>query len=95
MKQLTTLVLAVTLATTGCACTIGGGNTIKRSGPRPTIAGGAGLVVLGGALAYKTQSDDMNRYSSDGLVTGIGAGLAAAGVVAIVYGASRLSSESE
>jgi hypothetical protein len=97
MKQLTTLALAATLAATGCAGTFGSksssssSNTIKLSGPGPAIVGGIGLVVLGGALAYKTQSDDMNRYNSDGLVTGIGVSLAAAGVVSIIYGASMSS----
>lgn len=98
MKLLTTLALATALATTGCAGTFGSkntsSNTIKLSGPGPAIVGGIGMVVLGGALAYKTQTDDENRYNSDGLVTGIGVGLAAAGVVAIVYGAT-MSSDSE
>lgn len=95
MKLLTTLALAATLATTGCAGTFGGkttsSNTIKLSGPGPAIVGGIGMVVLGGALAYKTQTDGENRYNADGLVTGIGVGLAAAGVVSIVYGASMSS----
>ena len=91
MKLFTTLALAATLAVTGCAGTMGSNNTIKLSGPGPAIVGGIGMVVLGGALAYKTQTDGENRYNSDGLVTGLGVGLAAAGVVSIVYGATRSS----
>ena len=51
--------------------------------------------VLGGVLTYKTRTDDRNEYNTDGLVSGIGIGMMAVGVGAIVYGAYQLSVSSD
>ena len=91
---MTSLLLAATLAG-GCAGTIGNNGTIKLSGPGPTMAAGAGLVVLGGALTYKVRTDGENQYNTDPLFTGVGVGMMAVGAGAILYGAYQLSTQSD
>lgn len=83
--------LLVAATVTGCAGQIGPNGKIRLSGPGPTIAVGAGLAVGGGLLTYRTQTDDVNKYNSDGLVSGIGVGMMAIGVGAIVVGAYQLA----
>ncbi len=90
---LATLLVTATLG--GCAGQIGSNGKIHLTGPGPTIAVGAGLAVAGGLLTYKTRTDDRNEYNTDGLVGGIGIGMMAVGVGAILYGAYQLTVSSD